>query len=75
MSTITMGTKESPAPIHISLKLITAGLDKIWWGDQWERSIAKKRRNLEKALRNYPNYVKAKHNTGNYYWLSLSYII
>ena len=67
LSTITMGNTHLPAPIHLKMKLITACLDRHWWGRQYTRSIAAKRRNLLRALRAYPKWLHAQQNRGNIY--------
>ena len=63
----TIGSREVPLPIHLKLIPITKALDKIWWGARgWRRKrIAKKQRNLAKALRDYPRNVNASINEGN----------
>ena len=60
----TIGSQVIPLPIHLDLRLITEALDKIWWrgGNEWSRK--KKQKNLMKALKGYPRYVRAKKNTG-----------
>ena len=63
----TIGTKSIPLPIHIKLTPITKALDPIWWDgyDQWWwNRIGLKQRNLARAVREYPEYVRAKINKG-----------
>ena len=70
MKKFTMGSKNVPLPIHLDLKPITKALDKNWWGGtaRWKTSkVNRKQRNLAKALREYPRYVRAKRNKGNKY--------
>lgn len=65
----TTGTKDVPLLIHLRLIPITKALDKIWWRGLtgWTRDgINQKRRNLAKALKDYPKNVHAKTNTGMY---------
>lgn len=60
----TIGSREVPLPIHLKLIPITKALDKIWWGGRRRKKIAKKQRNLAKALRDYPRNVNASINEG-----------
>lgn len=67
MTTFTIGSKAVPLPIHLDLKVLSAALDKNWWGgeNEWKnKSIDKKQSNLLKALKEYPKYIHAKKNTG-----------
>ena len=63
----TIGSRSVPLPIHLKLIPITKALDPIWWGGygRWRRNrINLKQRNLAKAVRDYPRYVRAKINKG-----------
>ena len=67
MTTINIGSKDVPLPIHLDLKVITKALDKNWWGglSGWKMNgIDRKQKNLLRALKEYPAYVHAKKNTG-----------
>ena len=62
-----IGSRSVPLPIYIKLIPLTKALDPIWWGGYgpWRRSrINLKQRNLARAVRNYPRYVRATTNTG-----------
>ena len=70
----TIGSRKVPLPIHIKLIPITRALDKIWWGgfSGWRRDkINLKQRNLARAVRDYPKYVRAKINKGTYLIMSM----
>ncbi len=62
----TIGSRAIPLPIHLDLRPITESLNEIWWGGRRQNNIFKKQRNLMRALKNYPKYVQAKKNTGEF---------
>ena len=69
MTEFKIGSQHVPLPIHLDMKLLTEALDSYWWGGMgdWRRNgINKKQAYLVRALREYPNYVRAKKNTGIY---------
>ena len=64
----TIGRRDVPLPIHLDLKVISKALDTNWWGGVllWRRyGINLKQRNLIRALKEYPAYVRAKKNQGS----------
>ena len=68
----TIGSRRIPLPIHLDLKLISKALDTNWWGglSGWKKNnIDRKQRNLVRALKQYPRYVRAKKNTGIYIYI------
>ena len=63
----TIGSRNVPLPIHIKLMPITKALDRIWWGGfsgLRRDKINLKQKNLAKAVKDYPRYVRAKINKG-----------
>ena len=74
--TFTIGSRTVPLPIHIKLMPITKALDKIWWGgfSGWRRDkVNLKQRNLARAVKDYPRYVRAKINKGICFIMSIIY--
>ena len=63
-----VGSKESPAPIHLELKPIAEVLTQNAWGPTWDEcGISAIQRNLRQALNLYPVHVGAHISKGSYY--------
>ena len=70
MRSFSMGTKAEPLPVHMVLKPITGALSPEFWrdlpnGDTYQSlRVAEKKDQLERALREYPDYVNLHPSTG-----------
>ena len=59
-STLTIGTTDNPAPIHLELMPLFKVVDKNMWGSAWDENVmASKKKNLIRALELYPNQTDA----------------